>query len=45
MIAFALSSAGLLATPHALTLLLAYENEDSFVVWDELASSVAHLRY
>ena len=28
-----------------LTLLLNYTNEDDFVVWDELASSVSNMRY
>jgi len=43
--AFALSYAGLQSTVDTLSLLLNYVDEDNFVVWDEIASSVANLRY
>ena len=42
--AFALSYAGALPTVDTLNLLANYANEDDFVVWDELASSLGNLR-
>ena len=42
--AFALSYAGLQPTTATLSLLLNFADEDDFVVWDELASSLGNLR-